>query len=154
MVVCVVCSEQVPKYRCPVCRIRYCSVGCFKKHKNDDLCQPVKEATRPAPCPDSCQSRAGEPWANDDLLDEDSQSDKVPLHKLQLLGESKELMTLLQNPHLRKLMLSVDSAADKSKAMKKAMQEPLFVELANQCLQIIEPTKVQAHDEDDDDDDD
>ncbi|KAK3526872.1 hypothetical protein QTP86_000731 [Hemibagrus guttatus] len=89
-----------------------CSLGCFKKHKNDS-CRPVREATPPAPCPDSSRSR----------------------------GESKELMTQLQNPHLRNLMLSVDSAKDKSKAMKQAMQEPLFVELANQCLQIIKPTE-------------
>lgn len=29
---------------------------------------------------------AAEPWTVDDLLDEDSQSDRVPLQKLQLLG--------------------------------------------------------------------
>ncbi|XP_060768490.1 zinc finger HIT domain-containing protein 3 isoform X2 [Neoarius graeffei] len=148
MQLCVVCSEQVPKYRCPVCRIRYCSLGCYKKHKNDDSCQPVKDTTPPAPSPDSCQSEA-EPWTVDDLLDEDSQSDRVPLQKLQLLGESKDLKTLLLNPHLRNLLRTVDSAEDKSKAMKEAMQEPLFVELANQCLQIIEPTEIQDVDDDD-----
>ncbi|KAM9440880.1 zinc finger HIT domain-containing protein 3 isoform 2-T2 [Clarias gariepinus] len=148
---CVVCSEQISKYRCPVCRIRYCSVGCFKKHKGDDSCQPVQDAAPPAPAPclDSCSSGA-EPWMVDDLLDEDSQSDRVPVQQLQLLGESKDLKTLLQNPHLRNLMLSVYSARDKDKAMKNAMQEPLFVELANQCLQIVEPTEVQDDDNDDD----
>ncbi|KAI5615584.1 zinc finger HIT domain-containing protein 3, partial [Silurus asotus] len=114
-----------------------------------DSCQPVKDATPPAPCPDSCRSGAAEPWTVDNLLDDDSQSDQIPLQKLQLLGESDKLMTMLQNPHLRNLMQTVDSAEDKSKAMKKAMQEPLFVELANQCLQIIEP--AENHDEDDDD---
>ncbi|MCJ8748564.1 hypothetical protein PDJAM_G00166160 [Pangasius djambal] len=153
MQLCVVCSEQIHKYRCPVCRIRYCSVGCFKKHRNDGSCQPVKDAAppAPAPCPRPCPSGAAEPWTVDDLLDEDSQSDRVPLQKLQLLGESKDLMNLLQNPHLRNLMLTVDSAEDKSKAVKKAMQEPLFVELANQCLQIIEPTEIRDDDDDDDD---
>ncbi|XP_053473991.1 zinc finger HIT domain-containing protein 3 [Ictalurus furcatus] len=148
MQICVVCSEKIPKYRCPVCRIRYCSLGCFKKHKNDDSCQPVKDVAPPAPCPASSQSGVAEPWTVDDLLDEDSQSDRVPLQKLQLLGESKDLKTLLQNPHLRNLMLTVDSAEDKSKAMKDAMQEPLFVELANQCLQIIEPTEIRDDDDD------
>ncbi|NP_001187909.1 zinc finger HIT domain-containing protein 3 [Ictalurus punctatus] len=147
MQICVVCSEKIPKYRCPVCRIRYCSLGCFKKHKSDDSCQPVKDVTPPAPCPASSQS-AAEPWTVDYLLDENSQSDRVPLQKLQLLGESKDLKTLLQNPHLRNLMLTVDSAEDKSKAMKDAMQEPLFVELANQCLQIIEPTEIRDDDDD------
>ncbi|TTG47512.1 Zinc finger HIT domain-containing protein 3 [Bagarius yarrelli] len=146
---CVICSEKIPKYRCPVCRIRYCSLGCFKKHKNDDTCQPVKDTTLPAPCPASCQNRAAEPFTDDDLLDEDSQSDRVPLHKLQLLGASKDLMNLLQNPHLRNLMLNVDSAENKAQAMKQAMQEPLFVELAEHCLQVIEPTEIQANDDDD-----
>ncbi|XP_006832415.1 PREDICTED: zinc finger HIT domain-containing protein 3 isoform X3 [Chrysochloris asiatica] len=31
-VVCVVCLEK-PKYRCPACRVPYCSVTCFRKHK-------------------------------------------------------------------------------------------------------------------------
>lgn len=48
-------------------------------------------------------------------------------------------------------MLSVDSAEEKSKAIKKAMQEPLFVELANQCLKIVEPRESQDDYDDDDD---
>ncbi|PNI47466.1 ZNHIT3 isoform 7 [Pan troglodytes] len=31
-VVCVICLEK-PKYRCPACRVPYCSVACFRKHK-------------------------------------------------------------------------------------------------------------------------
>lgn len=68
---------------------------------------------------------------------------------MSIAGESKDLMLLLQNPHLRNLMRSVDSAEEKSKALKKAMQEPLFVELANQCLKIVEPRESQDDDDDD-----
>ncbi|XP_044530227.1 zinc finger HIT domain-containing protein 3 isoform X2 [Gracilinanus agilis] len=32
--VCGVCEER-PKYRCPACRVPYCSVPCYKKHKGD-----------------------------------------------------------------------------------------------------------------------
>lgn len=53
-------------------------------------------------------------------------------------GQSKELRDLLCNPHLRQLMCSVDSADSKYDAMKAAMQEPLFVEFADQCLKIVE----------------
>ncbi|XP_063106988.1 zinc finger HIT domain-containing protein 3 isoform X2 [Cavia porcellus] len=35
-VVCVICLEK-PKYRCPTCRVPYCSVTCFKKHKAHSL---------------------------------------------------------------------------------------------------------------------
>ncbi|XP_055113048.1 zinc finger HIT domain-containing protein 3 isoform X4 [Symphalangus syndactylus] len=40
-VVCVICLEK-PKYRCPACRVPYCSVACFRKHK--ERCNPE---TRP-----------------------------------------------------------------------------------------------------------
>ncbi|KAI4878116.1 hypothetical protein NFI96_006159 [Prochilodus magdalenae] len=120
-----------------------CSLDCFKRHKSEDSCQPVKECTPPVstPLPDARQSRAEQPWTVDDLLDEESESDRVPLERLRQLGESEALMSVLQNPHLRQLLVTVDSAEDKAKAMKEAMQEPLFVEFADQCLKIIEPTE-------------
>ncbi|XP_062844955.1 zinc finger HIT domain-containing protein 3 [Trichomycterus rosablanca] len=149
MQLCGVCCEHTSKYKCPVCRIRYCSLGCFKKHKSDDSCQPVQTTELPTDkqIPGSSQRAAEETWAVDDLLDEDSRSDRVSLDKLQQLGESEALISLLRNPHLRNLMMTVDSAEDKAGAMKKAMQEPLFVELANQCLQIIEPSERNDDDE-------
>ncbi|XP_021568808.1 zinc finger HIT domain-containing protein 3 isoform X2 [Carlito syrichta] len=33
-VVCVICLEK-PKYRCPACRVPYCSVTCFRHHKGE-----------------------------------------------------------------------------------------------------------------------
>nr|XP_009932848.1 PREDICTED: zinc finger HIT domain-containing protein 3 [Opisthocomus hoazin] len=60
-----------------------------------------------------------------------------------LKGESEELRGLLQNPHLRQLLLTVDQAEDKSSLMKKYMQEPLFVEFADCCLRIVEPPEKE-----------
>ncbi len=54
------------------------------------------------------------------------------------VGQSEELRDLLCNPHLRQLLRSVDGADSKYDAMKAAMQEPLFVEFADQCLKIVE----------------
>lgn len=154
MQLCEICSEQPPKYRCPVCKVRYCSLGCFKNHKLDSSCQPVTDTTPSVPTPplQTCPSGAEALWEVDDLLDQDSQSDRVPLQKLQKLGESTALLGLLHNPHLRNLMMSVDSSEDKAQAMRKAMQEPLFVEFANQCLQIIEPPERRVDLEEEEDD--
>ncbi|XP_030648425.1 zinc finger HIT domain-containing protein 3 isoform X1 [Chanos chanos] len=151
MQLCGVCSEQVPKYRCPVCRTRYCSLGCYKNHRGTDACQPLKETALPAPvpCQSASPSAANEPWTVDDLLDENEHSDKVPLERLQQLGESEALKGLLRNPHLRQLLASVDTAEDKAQAMKTAMQEPLFVEFADQCLKVVEPSEKEADEEDD-----
>lgn len=53
-------------------------------------------------------------------------------------GQSKQLRDLLCNPHLRHLLQSIDNADCKDDAMKAAMQEPLFIEFSDQCLQIVE----------------
>ncbi|XP_023198183.1 zinc finger HIT domain-containing protein 3 isoform X1 [Xiphophorus maculatus] len=135
MQICSVCSEQTPKYRCPTCNIRYCSLGCYKKHK--DSCLPVE---KPASSNPESKDAAGsaEPLSLGDLLHEDDVIDKVPPQRLQLLGQSTELRDLLCNPHLRQLLRSVDDAESKASAMKAAMQEPLFVEFADQCLKVVE----------------
>ncbi|NWH60689.1 ZNHI3 protein, partial [Geococcyx californianus] len=86
---------------------------------------------------------AGSPWSVEDILAEGEEQDRVPLQKLQLLGESEELRALLLNPHLRQLLLTVNQAEDKSALMKKYMQEPLFVEFADCCLRIVEPPEKE-----------
>uniref|UniRef100_A0A3Q3VVI0 Zinc finger HIT domain-containing protein 3 n=1 Tax=Mola mola TaxID=94237 RepID=A0A3Q3VVI0_MOLML len=135
MQLCSVCSEQTPNYRCPTCKIRYCSLGCYKRHKEANhhnlhiFISHVKLFGFDI---------SVEPWTVEDLLDEEDITDKVPVQRLQLLGQSKELRDLLCNPHLRQLLHSVDSAESKHDAMKAAMQEPLFVEFSDQCLKIVE----------------
>ncbi|XP_061658821.1 zinc finger HIT domain-containing protein 3 [Syngnathoides biaculeatus] len=132
MQLCKVCTEQTPKYRCPACQIRYCSLSCYKRHK--DSCRPVQKLisnrTKNAIRTDT--------WSVEDLLHEEDITDLVPLEKLQLLGQSKELKDLLCNPHLRELLRTVDSADSKEEAMKAAMQEPLFVEFSDRCLKVVE----------------
>jgi hypothetical protein len=49
------------------------------------------------------------------------------------------MQQILQNPHLRELLVSVDSSPNPERAMQLAMQEPLFVEFADECLRVIEP---------------
>uniref|UniRef100_A0A8C6SA95 Zinc finger HIT domain-containing protein 3 n=1 Tax=Neogobius melanostomus TaxID=47308 RepID=A0A8C6SA95_9GOBI len=120
MQLCSVCTEQTPKYKCPACKIRYCSLVCYKTHKA------------------FCTARVyyyvlwlqvyvlihfTEPWSIEDLLHEDDLIDKVPMDKLQLLGQSKELQDFLCNPHLRQLLRSIDAAESKEDVMRAAMQD-------------------------------
>ncbi|KAJ7997385.1 hypothetical protein DPEC_G00228440 [Dallia pectoralis] len=138
MQICNVCSGDTPKYRCPACRIRYCSLSCYKTHKANDTCQPLRRSLPPAQELNASYSNAEETWTVEELLDDDDHSDKVPLQRLHQLGKSAELMELLQNPHLRQLIRHVDAADDKADAMKNAMSEPLFVELSDRCLQVVD----------------
>ncbi|XP_069768289.1 zinc finger HIT domain-containing protein 3 isoform X2 [Narcine bancroftii] len=136
MKICGVCEEAAPKYRCPACHLRYCSVGCYKKHKGD--CK-IQESGSVSSVSEISTDVGTVTWQNskDDILGKDEDSDWVPLEKLKLL-ESEELKSLLCNPHLRQLLLKIDRAEDKETIMKSAMQEPIFVEFADQCLQTVE----------------
>uniref|UniRef100_A0A8D0G4H1 Zinc finger HIT-type containing 3 n=1 Tax=Sphenodon punctatus TaxID=8508 RepID=A0A8D0G4H1_SPHPU len=147
---CCVCGESgVPKYRCPACRARYCSVPCYKQHK--EQCVPRLDRVTQAASKESSlafpKAKLGEdkgsPWSIDDILTEDNEQDRVSLQKLTLLEKSEELKGLLLNPHLQQLLLTVDQAEDKNCLMKKYMQEPLFVEFSDCCLRIVEPPEKE-----------
>lgn len=32
-IICEICNNQPPKYKCPLCQLRYCSLDCYKEHK-------------------------------------------------------------------------------------------------------------------------
>ncbi|XP_069470812.1 zinc finger HIT domain-containing protein 3 [Ambystoma mexicanum] len=145
---CCVCADKAPKYRCPGCLLRYCSVPCCKKHKVEctPKSEPVPEASLSEILPHLKRfiptGTSEIDWHVEDLLSEEEESDKVPLEKLKLLGESEELKDLLINPHLARLLVTIDQTEEKETAMKKFMQEPLLVEFADCCLRIVEPQKI------------
>ncbi|XP_012634495.2 zinc finger HIT domain-containing protein 3 [Microcebus murinus] len=143
-VVCVICLEK-PKYRCPACRVPYCSVTCFRKHKEqcNPETRPVERRIRSA-----VPAKTVKPVENKDddssvadFLNSDEEEDRVSLQNLKNLEESTALRSLLLNPHLRQLMISLDQGDDKAKLMRAYMQEPLFVEFADCCLGIVEPSQ-------------
>lgn len=45
---------------------------------------------------------------------------------------------MLQNPHLRAMLENLVNSSDPAAGMEAAMQEPIFVELADQCLKVVE----------------
>ncbi|NWH79943.1 ZNHI3 protein, partial [Piaya cayana] len=140
---CGVCGAE-GRYRCPRCAATYCSVPCCRTHK--ERCAPERAeapGSRPRAAEGQPRSSPAGPQPLEDILAEGDEQDRVPLQKLQLLGESEELRGLLLNPHLRQLLLTVDQAEDKSSLMKKYMQEPLFVEFADCCLRIVEPPEKE-----------
>ncbi|XP_003414618.1 zinc finger HIT domain-containing protein 3 [Loxodonta africana] len=142
--VCVVCLEK-PKYRCPACRVPYCSVTCFRKHK--EQCSPETHSVKKKRS-SSLPTKTAKPVENKDdessiadFLNSDEEEDRVSLQNLKNLGDSASLRSLLLNPHLRQLMVSLDQGDDKATLMRAYMQEPLFVEFADCCLRIVEPSQ-------------
>ncbi|NXM75051.1 ZNHI3 protein, partial [Serilophus lunatus] len=142
------CGERgTGRYRCPRCGCAYCSVRCCRSHRG--TCPPAGQS---AGRQESGSTREGEreppaaepgPWNVRDILGEEDERDRVPLDRLELLGNSEELRALLLNPHLRQLLLTLDQAPDKSSLLRKLMQEPLFVEFADCCLGVVEPPEKE-----------
>ncbi|CAE6416180.1 unnamed protein product [Rhizoctonia solani] len=81
---CQVCETEQFKYTCPGCRILYCSLGCYKKHKNDSEVCATASATVQAPVRLPAQdldTKPDEPKI-EPRIDEEQLSDPKPLRTL------------------------------------------------------------------------
>jgi len=140
---CQVCHLNGKKYKCPACNVPYCSLGCFKGHKADATCQERQDQgfviDKQPSCPD--------PPAFTDprvlLIDEIPEEHILSRETLGKLGESGKVKGLLANTHLRDFLKLLNSRDYPRGLMKNAMQEPLFVEFANACLEAIHPEDNQ-----------
>lgn len=108
--ICLICSKHATKYRCPKCDVKYCSLGCFKTHK--ESCQvnsvSAKELTPPAAREDTSSSKE-DPSLSLKILSS-SQKEK--------LRNSKNLQEVLRSKRLRDHITEVDSAPDRQNALK------------------------------------
>lgn len=103
-----------------------CSVGCCKKHKENN-CQPFQIQEN-----------------KEDVKDSENEyefptEDTVSIEKLKQLRHSKELIECLKNPHVRNIMRGILIDKNPTKAIALAMTEPIFVEMADACLKVVEP---------------
>lgn len=58
-----------------------------------------------------------------------------------MVDDNKELQFILQNPHVRDILLEIDKSKNAAAIMEKAMREPIFVEFADTCLKTVEDSK-------------
>jgi len=137
---CQVCEETAAKYKCPTCVVPYCSVNCFRSHR-DHCIPPVVESAV-----DQGENSGG---GNNDAAAEYrfKTADTVPKEKLDLLGKSETLKNLLRNPHLQNFLKTIDSSDNPPRLMRKAMYEPLFVEFVDECLKVVDPSQQELTDQ-------
>ena len=120
---CGVCDSAPPKYRCPTCVLRYCSVVCFKAHA-------------PACCKEQPSEGGGGdgPGASSARLDNSAfggadgqgasggsdDADAVLLTDAQLgrLPASAEIVEALRDPMLRRILREVDAAPDRGAVLR------------------------------------
>ncbi|XP_017961976.1 zinc finger HIT domain-containing protein 3 [Drosophila navojoa] len=138
---CVSCASITNKYKCSKCLAPYCSVNCYKTHKESPECAERTAARQTTQKPKNNEEE--EPT----IYPPFSTDDTVPRNLLEQLEHSQPLRQLLRNPHLCALLKEIDVAHNANLAMTAAMQEPLFVEFANACLEVVEPmTEAEKED--------
>lgn len=128
---CEVCDQAPSKYKCPKCRLQYCSLACYKVHTaNADKCSQLaaKRASastpsEPAPPTSKPQQVKTSPYEDDILL-----SDSV----LAALRHNPDLANLLRDPRLQEQIRHVDMNG--AEALDKLMKDEEFVRFADACL--------------------
>ncbi|XP_021806035.1 zinc finger HIT domain-containing protein 3 isoform X1 [Prunus avium] len=115
---CQVCNEAQSKYKCPSCLAPYCSVACFKKHKENPCALPVSSLEKPPTT--GPESRVDRPL----IIEEPSEV----LQRLQLeaVASSSEICSALKDENLQKLILNIDCSPDAEKELEKAMGVDVF----------------------------
>ncbi|XP_048770085.2 zinc finger HIT domain-containing protein 3-like [Ostrea edulis] len=139
---CEVCQSSTPKYKCPKCVIRYCSLSCYKIHK-ENVCSQLLPDDAQDKKPTTTESHEAPKKIPEFDLKETE--DRVRPETLQCLRENPDLLLALENPHLRSLMTNLVSSNNPSEDMERVMREPLFLEFSDQCLKVVDnnsPMKV------------
>lgn len=154
---CEVCKEACHKYKCPSCSTKYCSLSCFKAHK-DDLCErETNRRKKDRLAENERKSRAislatKEPEEGEitesDSSEKSDDEDRISRKVLDKLGHSQELCSMLHNKHLQEMIKGIDASEDPEKLLGQAMQIPIFTEFVDECLRIVEPQNNKEMEQD------
>ena len=131
MSLCAVCNESPFKYKCPNCKIAYCSVVCYKKHK-EVPCAKV-EVSKPAPAGAGKKPFMSR-YAKAAAFDEE-RTWKIRESQLAQLRGNTDICAALRDPVLQAKLVSIDNARDRDAALNKAIaSDPRFKDFADNIL--------------------
>ncbi|WOL06335.1 zinc finger HIT domain-containing protein 3 [Canna indica] len=124
---CEVCCEAQSKYKCPNCFAPYCSLGCFKKHKENPCGKPVPlmEEQRNLIIPKRSYEVNEQSWV-------------VDKEHLQLIANSSEIREALKDEDLRKTIQKIANVDDPENQLTEAMKkEHVFGDFAEKILSMV-----------------
>ncbi|KAL4558600.1 hypothetical protein LXL04_036801 [Taraxacum kok-saghyz] len=127
---CKVCEKAESKYKCPACFIPYCSLICFKKHKETPCDKPV-------PVPEIDTSIAISTIDVDRPCYIDDDEDVLPQSQLECIASSNEIRDALKDEDLQKLIRDIDSSADARTELDKAMEQQVFRMFTEKILSLV-----------------
>ncbi|XP_059626133.1 uncharacterized protein LOC132269109 [Cornus florida] len=128
---CQVCDEATSKYKCPTCLIHYCSVVCFKKHKEIPCVKPISPSE--AKLTSASVSHVERPYHVDEP------SEVLQQMQLESIASSSEIRDALKDEELQKLIYNIDCSPDAENELDRAMQVDVFRKFADKILSSISP---------------
>ncbi|KAL6077599.1 Zinc finger HIT domain-containing protein 3 [Balamuthia mandrillaris] len=140
-VLCQVCENGTAKYKCPKCFLNYCSVVCFRKHKE----QPCSERPAPGPSqhPDSSHHGYSSRRRTSPHPPALARIFTVTTPQLERLGESEAVRDGLKDPAVRQLCVELSKGGEAGSMqaaarLREALQQnPAFAAVADQMLRVI-----------------
>ncbi|XP_022157884.1 zinc finger HIT domain-containing protein 3 isoform X1 [Momordica charantia] len=125
---CQVCNEAPSKYKCPLCLAPYCSLVCFKKHKEVPCVKPVSAGD---------QSTAPNGSLVDRPICVEDQSEVLEKSQLEAIASSSEIRNTLNDESLQKLICAIGSSPDPETELDRAMEDEAFRIFSSKISSII-----------------
>ncbi|KAF5458274.1 hypothetical protein F2P56_022312 [Juglans regia] len=114
---CEICNETQSKYKCPACLVPYCSVVCFKKHKEIPCAKPVPSEEKSTADPESHLERT---------LNVEEPGNVLQKLQLEAIASSSEIRDALKDENLQKIIRNIDGSPDAENELDKAMEVEVF----------------------------
>ncbi|XVF21443.1 hypothetical protein REPUB_Repub12eG0090900 [Reevesia pubescens] len=127
---CQVCNQSQSKYKCPSCLLPYCSLACFKRHKETPCAKPESTNEKSAATPRFQTERK---------LEVDDPSEVLQMLQMQAIASSSEIREALKDEQLQKLISDIDRSPDAMNELDKAMGVDVFRIFNDKILSTINP---------------
>ena len=131
--ICIICNSNNSKYKCPICNSFYCSIPCFKNHKEN--CNKKNKDDTDIDLKDKQIENENKVLPLN--LDEDE--DIILTEKeLSVLKTNKSIMTKIKNKKLLKILKEIDSTKYKKRTLEKVMEnDPDFKAFTTEILETL-----------------
>lgn len=135
--ICIICSADNSKYRCPKCRETYCSLPCSKLHK--DTCSTARASAVKA-----SDDQTNYKVASNENIGVTSRGEATDMSFALLSDAQKEALEkspavreAVRSKRLQSQLESINSASNRQAALKKARTIPEFEEFIEKVLSTV-----------------
>jgi len=142
---CQICHKVQSKYKCPKCYLPYCSLPCFKKHKELPCVNPTAPSV---PKTTALESPGEKSSAVDNAVLEavvekplvvDKRVEVLEQFQLEALASSSEIRDALNDKALQELVCRIDCSPNAENELDKAMADEAFSLFTDKILSTINP---------------